>query len=171
MEDDNLKLALKEVGKLIKAKLKQGAKDDGFVASTKLDKSFKYRVVANELYIYGEKYAGALSGGIKTGGSGNKKAFEQLQSNLIDWAKMKGMRPQIKDKKGRFTKVSDRSWKSLGYILARSVRKRGISERFGYKGSGFIETVKKDMKQQIKTMLKAGYRKDVMKQLNELKEI
>lgn len=171
MEGENLKLALREVGKLIRKNLKQEAKNDGFKASGKLDESFKYRVEDNELYIFGEQYANALSKGISTGGGSDEKGFEQLQSNIIKWAKIKGIRPQIRDKKGRFTKVNDRTWKSLGYILARSIRTKGISKRFGYKGSGFIQAVQEQTKEQIKAILKEGYRKDILLNLNELKSI
>ena len=52
MEGENLKLALREVGKLIRNRLKQGAKDDEFSASGNLDRSFRYRVQDNELYIF-----------------------------------------------------------------------------------------------------------------------
>ena len=170
MEGDNTKLALKEVGKLIKAKLRQGAKDDDFTASGKLDKSFRYRVIANELYIYGEQYANALSKGVKTDKSYNKVG-EAFTNSIISWAKSKGMRPYRRNKSGQFRPVKDYSYKSMAIAIAKSIRRKGISERFGYKGSGFMETVKNDMKEQIKTILKAGYKKDVMEQLDELKTI
>ena len=47
MEGDNLKLALRDAGKLIRKKLKTEASKDGFKASGKLGKSFRYRVIAN----------------------------------------------------------------------------------------------------------------------------
>tara|TARA_R110000764_G_scaffold159358_1_gene247049 strand:+ start:1536 stop:2045 length:510 start_codon:yes stop_codon:yes gene_type:complete len=169
MEGDNLKLALRDAGKLIRKKLKTEASKDGFKASGKLGKSFRYRVIANELHIYAEQYAGALSGGIKTGSSNKKDAFKQLQSNLIRWAKIKGIRPQIRDKKGRFTKVTERSWKSLGYVLARSNRREGISKRFGYKGSGFIDRVKTEMTSEITDIIQKGFKKDLLDNLNKVK--
>ena len=171
MEGENLKASLKEVGKLIKAKLKEGAKSDGFNASGKLDKSFRYRVIKDELHLFGEEYANALSKGISTGGSGNKAEFEKMQLNIIKWAKIKGIRPQIRDKKGRFTKVTDRTWKSLGYVLSRSIRKKGISKRFGYKGSGFVQTVKEQTEKQIVEIISAGFKKDMLAQLDTIKKI
>jgi hypothetical protein len=181
MEGENLKLALREVGKLIRKNLKQEAKNDNFKAFGKLNDSFKYRVEDNELYIFGEQYANALSKGISTGGGSDKRGFEQLQSNIIKWAKIKGMRPVFRLYKkdvdgsykptGKFRKVYDSTWKSLGYVLARSIRSRGISERFKYKGSGFIERVQKETKEQIKTILKEGYRKDILLSLDKLKSI
>jgi len=171
MENNNLKKALKDAGKLIKSKLKAGAKDDGFSATGKLDKSFKYRVIEDELHLFGEEYANALSKGISTGSKGKKAEFEKMQLNIIEWAKIKGIRPQIRDKKGRFTKVTDRTWKSLGYVLARSIRRRGISERFNYKGSGFVQTVKEQMKSEIKVIISKGYKKDLLEKLDKIKRI
>lgn len=167
MENKHLNEALNEAGKLIKSKLRVAASEDGFKASGKLDKSFDYSVVANELQVKAEKYAGALSEGISTGGSGDKAEFEKMQLNIIQWAKAKGIRPQVRDKKGRFQKVTDRTWKSLGYVLSRSIRRKGISKRFGYKGSGFITQVKSSMEKKLTSMILEGYKKDLIEQINK----
>lgn len=167
MENKHLNEALHEAGKLIKSKLRVAASEDGFKASGKLDKSFDYSVVANELQIMSEKYAGALSEGISTNGSGDKAEFEKMQINIIKWAKIKGIRPQVRDKKGRFQKVTDRTWKSLGYVLSRSIRRKGISKRFGYKGSGFITQVKSSMEKKLTSMILEGYKKDLLEQINK----
>ena len=167
MENKHLNEALNEAGKLIKSKLRVAASEDGFKATGKLDKSFDYSVVANELQVKAEKYAGALSEGISTGGSGNKAEFEKMQLNIIQWAKTKGIRPQVRDKKGRFQNVTDRTWKSLGYVLSRSIRRKGISKRFGYKGSGFITQVKTSMEKKLTSMILEGYKKDLLEQINK----
>jgi hypothetical protein len=171
MDSTNLNTALKEAGELIKSKLRVAAANDGFKATGKLDKSFDYSVVANELQVMSEKYAGALSEGISTNGSGNKAEFEKMQINIIKWAKIKGIRPQVRDKKGRFTKVTDRTWKSLGFVLSRSIRKKGISKRFGYKGSGFIQEVKNSMEKKITSIIEEGYKKDLLAELDKIKKI
>ena len=167
MENKHLNEALHEAGKLIKSKLRVAASEDGFKSSGKLDKSFDYSVVADELQVKAEKYAGALSEGISTGGSGDKAEFEKMQLNIIQWAKAKGIRPQVRDKKGRFQKVTDRTWKSLGYVLSRSIRRKGISKRFGYKGSGFITQVKSSMEKKLTSMILEGYKKDLIEQINK----
>ncbi len=164
MEGENLKLALREVGKLIRKNLKQEAKNDKFKASGDLDRSFRYRVEDNELYIFGEQYANALSNGIKTDKTYNKSS-EQFRKSIIDWAKSKGITPR-RDKKGRFT-----SYMSMANAITKSIRRKGISERFGYKGSGFIKRVQEETKEQIKTILKEGYRKDILLSLDKLKSI
>ena len=167
MENKHLNEALNEAGKLIKSKLRVSAVNDGFKATGKLDKSFDYSVVANELKVMSEKYAGALSEGISTSGSGDKAEFEKMQINIIKWGKIKGIRPQVRDKKGRFQKVTDRTWKSLGFVLSRSIRKKGISKRFGYKGSGFIQEVKTSMEKKITDIITEGYKKDLLEQINK----
>jgi len=167
MENKHLNEALNEAGKLIKSKLRVAASEDGFKASGRLDKSFDYSVVANELQVKAEKYAGALSEGISTGGKGSKEEFDKMQLNIIQWAKAKGIRPQVRDKKGRFQKVTDRTWKSLGYVLSRSIRRKGISKRFGYKGSGFITQVKSSMEKKLTSMILEGYKKDLLEQINK----
>jgi len=168
MENKHLNEALNEAGELIKNKFKVAASNDGFKATGRLQASFDYSVAANQLQIKAEKYAGALSEGISTNGSGNKAEFEKMQINIIKWAKIKGIRPQVRDKKGRFQKVTDRTWKSLGYVLSRSIRKKGISKRFGYKGSGFMQEVKNSMEKKITSIIKEGYRKDLEVQLNKI---
>ena len=178
MKGENLKSSLKEVGKLIKGKLKAGASKDGFKASGKLDKSFRYRVIKNELHLFGEEYANALSKGIKDKG----KYSREMSGKLAKWAKMKGLRPQFRDKKGRFTKVTSRTWRNLGFVLARSIAgksnaeepknpKGGISKRFGYKGSGFVQTVKEQTQKEIVEILSAGFKKDILAELDKIKKI
>tara|TARA_R100000544_G_C2204465_1_gene48502 strand:+ start:76 stop:582 length:507 start_codon:yes stop_codon:yes gene_type:complete len=165
MEKENLRLALIEVGTLVTSKLKGLASSQGFNASGNLDKSFRYESTVNELKLFAAKYAGALSEGISTGKG--KGGFEEMQKSIIKWAKTKGIRPQIRDKQGRFTKVTDRTWKSLGFVLARSIRTRGISKRFGYKGSGFIKTVKEQTEKDITNIITEAYKKDLLIELNK----
>ena len=164
MEGKNLKLALREVGKLIRKKLKSGAKKDGFKATGDLDKSFRYRVIKNELHLFGEEYANALSKGVKKDSNYNKSS-DKFREDIIKWARAKGIRPK-RDKKGRFT-----SFMSMANAIAISVRRRGISKRFGYKGSGFVQMVKEQTQKEIVEILSAGYKKDILAELDKIKKI
>ena len=51
--------------------------------------------------------------------SSNLKGFEYATGTFAKWAKFRGMQPR--DKKGRFG-----SYKTMGYILANSIKKKGI---------------------------------------------
>ena len=160
MENKHLNEALHEAGKLIKSKLRVAASEDGFKASGKLDKSFDYSVVANDLQIKAEKYAGALSKGISKDANYNKSS-DEFRKSIIDWAKKRGIRPK-RNKKGRFT-----SYMSMANAIAISIRRKGISERFGYKGSGFITQVKNSMEKKLTSMILEGYKKDLLEQINK----
>ena len=161
MENVHLNTALNEAGKLIKEKLKSAASADGFKASGELDKSFGYSAAANELSIFASKYAGALSDGIKTREDANKSS-EEFRNSIIKWAKSKGITPR-RNKKGRFT-----SYMSMANAMAISIRRRGLSKRFGYKGSGFMQEVKNSMESKITNMIMEGYKKDLQEQLNKI---
>ena len=160
MKNKHLNEALNEAGKLIKSKLRVAASEDGFKASGKLDKSFDYSVVADELQVKAEKYAGALSEGISTDSSYNKSS-DEFRKSIIDWAKKKGITPK-RSKKGRFT-----SYMSMANAIATSIRRKGISKRFGYKGSGFITQVKSSMEKKLTSMILEGYKKDLLEQINK----
>ena len=160
MENKHLNEALNEAGKLIKTKLRVAASEDGFKASGRLDKSFDYSVVANELQVKAEKYAGALSEGVSTDSSYNKSS-DEFRKSIIDWAKKKGITPK-RSKKGRFT-----SYMSMANAIAVSIRRKGISKRFGYKGSGFITQVKNSMEKKLTSMILEGYKKDLLEQINK----
>ncbi len=164
MEGENLKLALREVGKLIRRKLKAGAKEDGFKATGNLDKSFRYRVIKNELHLFGEEYANALSKGVKKNPNYNKSS-DEFREDIIKWARAKGIRPK-RDKKGRFT-----SFMAMANAMTISIRRKGISQRFNYKGSGFVKTVKQQTQKEIKEILSAGFKKDILAKLDTIKKI
>lgn len=163
MENVHLNTALNEAGKLIKEKLKSAASADGFKASGELDKSFGYIAAANELSVFASKYAGALSEGVSKDANYNKSS-DEFRKSIIDWAKKKGITPK-RNKKGRFT-----SYMSMANAIAISIRRRGISKRFGYKGSGFIQEVKKSMESKISNMILEGYKKDLQEQLDKIKK-
>ena len=164
MENKHLNEALHEAGKLIKSKLRVAASDDGFKASGKLDKSFDYSVVANELQVKAEKYAGALSEGVSKG-NGSKDDFKRKMKNIEIWASKKGIVPR--DKNGRFIKRTDSAIRNMVFNISVSIGKNGISKRFGYEGSGFITQVKNSMEKKLTSMILEGYKKDLLEQINK----
>ena len=174
MKTPNLDKAKEVIGQQIVDGLRIAAKDDEFVASGDLDKSFGYKKIKDGIDFFAEKYAGALSDGIDDKG----KIGEQMISNLAEWAKQKNMRPMFRQyvKKtiggkvtyrptGRFRKVTESSYKALGFLLARSIAENGITKRNEYKGSGFIDRVIKEQEQNVSDILSEAYRKDILNNL------
>jgi hypothetical protein len=174
MKTPNLDKAKEVIGQQIVDGLRKAAKADEFSNTGKLDKSFGYKKIKDGIDFFAEEYAGALSDGIDNKG----KIGKQMISNLAEWAKQKNMRPMFRQyvketiggkvtyrPTGRFRKVTESSYKALGFLLARRIAKKGISERFGYKGSGFIDRVIKEQEQNVSDILSEAYKKDILNNL------
>jgi hypothetical protein len=169
MNETELNKALNSVGDILVERLKTNSRNDGFYLTGKLNNSWRYDIVEKELKIYAEKYAGALSSGINNKGRTGKEMYR----NLGEWARKRGMQPLLRKysngkNTGRFRKVTESSYTALGFLISRSIAKKGISERFGYKGSGFIELTIKQTKKQIENTLSEAYLKDITNELNNL---
>jgi len=164
---ENLDKALKDVGESIVAEVRKLAKRDKFQDTDSLDKSISYKVKGNIVEISANKYIGALSGGI------NKKKFPNVY-NILEWAKSKGLQPR--GAKGRLLSRTDANMKSMAFVISRSIagqspspdKKGGISKRFGYKGSGFLEEIKKDVVKNVTDMIAEAYKLDIIVKLKEI---
>tara|TARA_R110000803_G_scaffold33230_3_gene72848 strand:- start:1424 stop:1900 length:477 start_codon:yes stop_codon:yes gene_type:complete len=157
---ENLDKALKDVGENVVSEIKRLAiKRDDFKASGDLEKSISYKVKGNIVTIEANRYIEALSGGIQ------KKKFPNVD-RIKEWAKDKGLQPR--DKKGRFLSRTDANMNKLAFVIGRSIRDKGISKRFGYKGSGFLEEVKKDVVNNVTDMIAEAYKLDIIVKLKEI---
>lgn len=55
----------------------------------------------------------------------------------------------------------------MAIALAIGIRRNGISKRFGYKGSGFFDTMQDQLKEQIRTILSDSYKMDLKTQIRK----
>ena len=165
MENKHLNEALHEAGKFINDRFRTEAREKGHIATEKLDKSFRYTVVANELKFFSEEYAKAISGGVSKG-NGNKEAFKRKMMNIEEWASKKGIVPR--DKNGKFLKRTKSAIRNMVFNISVGIGRNGISKRFGYKGSGFIQTVKDQTEKKLMEMINKGYEKDLEVQLSKI---
>jgi len=156
---ENSKKVLNGVGVKIVNELKELSKRDNFYASGNLENSFSYDIEGDTVNVYGAKYTKALSDGISSG-NGSTGDFKQKLSNIREWARSKGIQPRTKD--GRFMKNSDRNFKNMTFQMAVSIGRKGISKRFGYKGSGFFEEMKKNVINNVTEMVAEAYKLDIM---------
>ena len=156
---ENLDKALESVGESIVAEVRKLAKKDNFQATDSLDKSISYKVKGNIVEVSANKYIGALSGGI------NKKKFPNVD-RIKEWAKDKGLQPR--DKKGRFMARTDANMKKLAFVIGRSISQKGISKRFGYRGSGFLEEMQKNVVKNVTDMVAEAYKLDIIVKLKEI---
>ena len=156
---ENSKKVLNGVGVKIVNELKELSKRDNFYASGNLENSFSYDIEGDTVNVYGAKYTKALSDGISSG-NGSTGDFKQKLSNIREWARSKGIQPRTKG--GRFMKNSDRNFKNMTFQMAVSIGRKGISKRFGYKGSGFFEEMKKNAINNVTEMVAEAYKLDII---------
>lgn len=156
---ENLDKALNAIGISVASEIKKLAKKDGFDASGDLDKSITYKVEGNTVTVEGNKYIGAISGGI------NKKKFPNVD-RIKQWAKDRGIQPR--NNKGRFVARTDANMNSLAFVIGKSISERGISKRFGYKGSGFLEEMEKNVVKNVTEMIAEAYKLDIIVKLKEI---
>ena len=165
---ENLNKALNDVGQNIIAQVKRlGIERDGFKASGDLEKSLSYTVKGNIVEVSANRYIGAVSDGI------HKKKFPNGY-NILEWAKDRGLQPR--GAKGRLLSRTDANMKSMAFAIARSIagqspnldKKGGISKRFGYQGSGFLEEIKKDVVNNVTDMIAEAYKLDIIVKLKEI---
>ena len=161
---ENLDKALKDVGENVVSEIKRLAiKRDDFKASGSLEKSISYKVKGNIVTIEANRYIEALSGGIKNRGKGGKAEFESKVASIKEWARAKGITPRNKNKSGRFISAD-----KMAVAIAFGIRNKGISKRFGYQGSGFLEEVKKDVVKNVTDMIAEAYKLDIIVKLKEI---
>ena len=165
---ENLDKALKDVGENVVSEIKRLAiKRDDFKASGSLEKSISYKVKGNIVTIEANRYIEALSGGIQ------KKKFPNGY-NILKWAKARGLQPR--GAKGRLLSRTDANMKSMAFVIARSIagqspnpeNEGGISKRFGYQGSGFLEEIKRDVVKNVTDMIAEAYKLDIIVKLKEI---
>tara|TARA_B110000503_G_scaffold11008_1_gene14951 strand:+ start:58 stop:534 length:477 start_codon:yes stop_codon:yes gene_type:complete len=157
---ENLDKALKDVGENVVSEIKRLAiKRDGFKASGDLDRSISYEVKGNIVEVSALEYIGAISDGI------HKKKFPNGY-NILEWAKARGLQPR--GAKGRLLSRTDANMKSMAFVIARSISEKGISKRFGYKGRGFLEEIKKDVVKNVTDMIAEAYKLDIIVKLKEI---
>ena len=157
---ENLDKALKDVGENVVSEIKRLAiKRDDFKASGDLDRSISYEVKGNIVEVSALEYIGAISDGI------HKKKFPNGY-NILEWAKARGLQPR--GAKGRLLSRTDANMKSMAFVIARSISEKGISKRFGYKGRGFLEEIKKDVVKNVTDMIAEAYKLDIIVKLKEI---
>ena len=157
---ENLEKALKDVGENVVSEIKRLAiKRDDFKASGDLDRSISYEVKGNIVEVSALEYIGAISDGI------HKKKFPNGYS-ILKWAEARGLQPR--GAKGRLLSRTDANMKSMAFVIARSISEKGISKRFGYKGRGFLEEIKKDVVKNVTDMIAEAYKLDIIVKLKEI---
>ena len=151
MSDDFLESVIKQ------------AKEDELVSTGKLLRSFKIVKSENGFTLINDSgYGGAV---LADGSGKTSKIGKEKIQRLADWAKTKGMQPLLRNKKGRFRKITESSYTALGFILAKSISKKGTIQRFGYKGSNTLQRVADIKMKEWATKISVAFKEDLITQM------
>jgi len=171
METPNLDKARKEVAEDLVLRFRRDASALGLKATGALDKSFGYKLVADQIEIFAEKYASALNTGTGPAKT-NDRASGKFQRFKI-WAKAKGLRPLTTNKYGNKTfakyKNNESVYDSMVWAMMKKVSKQGITKRPKNSQLGFIDKIVQEQKEDIKVIFTEAYKQDLIMDIKSLK--
>ena len=159
MDLSNLQAELVKYGTLLVQKYKAQLKIDGTQATGDTEKSLNYVVGTAELQILADKSLEYIDQGRKPGEAPPLSAIAQ-------WARAKGIKPRGGD--GSFIKSTSMTEVWMIKNIAKSIAENGTIKRFGYKGSGIIDFVYLNQKDEMLNNIFAAYGRDVQEELNKI---
>lgn len=159
MDLSNLQAELVKYGTLLVQKYKAQLKIDGTQATGDTEKSLNYVVGTAELEILADKSLEYIDQGRKAGEA-------PPVSEILRWARAKNIRPRGSG--GSFIKVNDKSMFWMAKNISKAIGEKGTIQRFGYKGSGIIDFVYLNQKDEMLNNIFAAYGRDVQEELNKI---
>jgi len=159
MDINNLQSELVKYGKILVDKYKAQLKIDGTQATGDTEKSLNYIVGSGQLEIL-------ANNSITFVDEGRKAGDPPPISDILEWAKAKNIKPRGKG--GSFIKVDDKSMFWMAKNISEAIGDRGTIKRFGYKGSGIIDFVYQNQKDEMLNNIFAAYGRDVQEIIDEI---
>ena len=147
--------------------LKASAEEKGLDASGNLIASIRF-----EPKILGEvfQFKLLLPDYYKWVDEGRKKGKFPPINAILDWMRSKGIVPR--NTKGKRLKTTKNSLKSLAFVIARGIAKKGTIKRFGHNGSNFYKEVIPNEKDFVKSIIKrvaVAAKKDILVEIKAFK--
>jgi len=161
LKTKNMQLALERVGEYFADEVREKLLSDGLHASGELAASIQTKIVEGSIDVLNAKYGGAIDEGSRIAQSGYSKISKAYIKNIMDWANMKGVRPDSGD-------TSLGAMRGMAFAIAKSIKKRGLIKRFGNTGAKVYDRVYKELEEQIGKDLMEGYAADIKEQLIKL---
>ena len=159
MDLSNLQSELVKYGTLLIEKYKAQLKIDGTYATGDTANSLKYIASKNNLEILASNVLEKIDKGTEPG-------ERPKVSDILKWAKAKKVRP--KDGEGRFISVNNKSMFWMAKNIADSIGEVGTIKRFNGAGSGIIDFVYGNQKEEMLNNIFAAYGRDVQEELNRI---
>ena len=153
MDLSNLQSELVKYGTLLVQKYKAQLKIDGTQATGDTEKSLNYVVGTAELEILADKSIKFID---ESRGAGGNPPI----SRILEWMRAKRIKPSSNNKK-----ISE--W-FIAKRISETIGEKGTIKRFGYKGSGIIDFVYLNQKDEMLNNIFAAYGRDVQEELNRI---
>lgn len=165
----NTKKELERIAKEFKLRIVREARLDKTDATGEFVKGFKTKVGDDFIELENTSgHGGAVIDGANP--SKSDKDWRGKQKRIEKWVRAKGIRPYRKLKNGfKFAKTSTEkrsAYKSMVYILSKTISQKGTIKRFGYKGSNLINRVYDEMEVKIGVKLTEAVKKDLIDEIN-----
>lgn len=159
MDFSNLQSELVKYGNLLVEKYKAQLRIDGTQATGDTERSLNYIVSSGRLEILANKSLELIDKGRGPGEAPPLSAIAQ-------WARAKGIKPRGGG--GSFIKSTYITEFSMIKNIANSIAENGTIKRFGYKGSGIIDFVYQNNKEEMFNNIFAGYGRDIQEMIDEI---
>ena len=153
MDLSNLQDELVKYGTLLVQKYKAQLKIDGTQATGDTEKSLNYVVGTAELEILADRSIKFID---ESRGAGGNPPI----SRILEWMRAKRIKPSSNNKK-----ISE--W-FIAKRISETIGEKGTIKRFGYKGSGIIDFVYLNQKDEMLNNIFAAYGRDVQEELNRI---
>lgn len=148
-----LKSALRKIGNMYVAELKNRLAADGKVVTGDLQKSIKSNVVDNAVVITANSYLGVVDAGKKPT---TKNPSRAMVSRVARWMQYKGIKPN------NFVSLSDRGYRKAAFGIAKSINRKG------FKGSGVIMRSYEAIEQSVNTEISESLKKSIEEMVRQL---
>ena len=153
MDLSNLQAELVKYGTLLVQKYKAQLKIDGTQATGDTEKSLNYVVGTAELEILADRSIKFID---ESRGAGGNPPI----SRILEWMRAKRIKPSSNNKK-----ISE--W-FIAKRISETIGEKGTIKRFGYKGSGIIDFVYLNQKDEMLNNIFAAYGRYVQEELNKI---
>jgi len=159
MNLDNLQAELVKYGTILVEKYKSQLRIDETYATGETADSLNYIVDTNQLKILASNVLEKIDKGTDPGD-------RPRVSDIISWAKAKKIRPR--DGEGRFIEVNNKSIFWMSKNIADSIEELGTIKRFNNGGSGIIDFVYRNQKDEMLDNIFAAYSRDVQEMIDQI---
>tara|TARA_R110001606_G_C15382953_1_gene650643 strand:- start:1340 stop:1840 length:501 start_codon:yes stop_codon:yes gene_type:complete len=162
MDLSNLQAELVKYGTLLVNKYRAQLKIDGTYATGNTSSSLNYVIGSGQLEILASSTLEKIDKGTEPGERPNT-------SDIIKWAEAKGVKP--KNKNGGFIQVTDKSIFWMAKNIADTVGEVGTIKRFSGAGSGIIDFVYRNQKDEMLENIFVAYGRDIQEMIDEIVKI